>query len=161
MTAARHSRWVIWVTLLVGAMLGVMSLPDSLAYFRPAWVVLITMFWMLAQPEDCGLLFAWINGILLDVLYGTVLGQHAMAMVFVALAVAQFERRLRMSVWWQQSVIVLLIVSFYQMVILWIGSATGRLHPDFVYLLPAVTSAIVWPWLVAFLHVVRRRTSVI
>ena len=33
-----------------------------------------------------GLFFAWINGILLDVLYGTVLGQHAMAMLFVALA---------------------------------------------------------------------------
>ncbi len=152
-----HGQWLIWVSVFIGAVLSVMPLPALLASFRPAWIALLVIFWMLMLPTYLGLFFAWMCGILLDALYGTVFGHHGMAMLFTGVMVAQLEKRLRMSIWWQQSVIVLMIVAIYQLTLLWIGSATGRITPSFVYLWPALSSAIVWPWLAAFLNVTRRR----
>ena len=122
---------------------------------------LVVIFWILALPQYYGLFFAWIAGLIMDVLYGTVFGQNAMAMLFMALAINQLHRRLRMYPWWQQCFMVLVIVGLYQLTVLWIGNATGRVNPSLLYLLPSVSSALLWPWMAALLHSLRRRFIVI
>ncbi|CAM3790307.1 rod shape-determining protein MreD [Parendozoicomonas haliclonae] len=156
-----HAHWLVWLTTFFAAVLSILPLPDVIAPGRPAWVPLVVIFWMLALPQYYGLFFAWIIGVLMDALHGTVFGQHAMAMLFMAMAVTQLHRRMKMYPWWQQSFMVVVIIGLYQLAILWIGNATGRLNPTLLYLLPAVTSALLWPWLAALFHSLRRRFIVI
>ena len=156
-----HAHWLVWLTTLIAAVLSVLPMPELLAIGRPAWVPLVVIFWILALPQHYGLFYAWIVGLFMDVLHGTVFGQTSMAMLFMALAVNQLYRRLKMYPWWQQCFMVLVIVGLYQLTILWIGNATGRLSPSLLYLVPSITSAMLWPWLAAFLHGLRRRFIVI
>ena len=156
-----HAHWLVWLTLLLAAVLSLLPLPAWLSYARPSWIPMVAIFWILVLPQYYGLFFAWALGLVMDLLYGTVFGQHAMAMLFMALAVNQLHRRLRMYPWWQQSFMVLFITGLYELTVIWVGSATGRLAPSLLYLLPAVTSAILWPWLAAIMHSFRRRFIVI
>ena len=66
----------------IGAfMLAIMPLPDWAVEFRPDWVTLVLIYWAMAVPTRVGVTVAWFAGLLLDVSYGTLMGQHAVGMV--------------------------------------------------------------------------------
>ena len=73
----------ISLTLLLGMVLSVLPLPDfvppELGFVRPDWVAMVLIYWILALPHRVGLITAWIAGLGMDVLLGTLLGQHALS----------------------------------------------------------------------------------
>ena len=50
------------------------------APWRPPWVALVLLYWCFAVPERVGVLAGWGCGLVLDVLVGTLVGQHALAL---------------------------------------------------------------------------------
>lgn len=156
-----NAHWIVWMTLLIAFLLSIVPMPVELSLARPAWVPLVMMYWIQALPERFGLLFAFIMGLLLDVFLGTLFGLSAMGMVLVAFIVMGLHRRLRMFPVWQQAFMVFVIIGCYQLLTLWIRSAFGRAAPSLWYLLPSVTSAIIWPWLMAGLRFLRRYFRVV
>jgi rod shape-determining protein MreD len=75
--------FVIFLSLLTGLILMILPLPESVLYYRPHWVALMLIYWSLALPERVGLWFAFFSGIVVDVSQGTLLGQHALALVII------------------------------------------------------------------------------
>ena len=155
-----NGQWLVWLCMIIAGVLSLLPMPAILADGRPAWVAMIVLYWIMVLPQRYGLLFAWIVGLLMDVMMGVVLGQNAIALLIVAMAGQELHRRLKMYPLLQQSLIVLIIIGLYQLTILWISSAVGRIQPSLIYLLPAVTSAVFWPWLSSLLHMLRRRFAV-
>lgn len=151
-----NAHWVVWMTLLIAALLSIVPLPEWVSIGRPAFVPLVMMFWIQILPERFGLLFAFMVGLLLDVFLGTVFGLSAMGMLLVAFVTAGLHRRLRMFPVWQQSFMVFVIIGCYQLLTLWARSAIGEAAPSLWYLLPSVTSALIWPWLAFVLRFLRR-----
>ncbi len=156
-----NAHWVIWISLLVAALLSIVPIPEWLSVGRPAFVAMVMMFWIQALPERFGLFFAFIVGFLLDVFLGTEFGLSTMGLLLVAFIIAGLHRRLRMFPMWQQAFMVFIIIGCYQLLMLWVRSAIGRSSPSLWYLLPSVTSALVWPWLVMMLNFLRRYFRVI
>ena len=74
---------VIYLTFLVGMILLILPLPDWVRIYRPDWVALILIYWSMALPKRVGLWSALIIGLLVDSLLGTLLGQHALALVVI------------------------------------------------------------------------------
>ena len=72
--------WPVVIFLLVALSLEVAPLPDSAAPWRPPWMALAVIYWSMRQPGRYGVGIAWLIGLLLDVLKGAVLGQHALAL---------------------------------------------------------------------------------
>ena len=71
--------------IVVGVLfLALLPLPDALSAIRPAIYPATVLFWVLMQPASFGLLAAWACGILIDVIYGTPLGEHGEAPVMAA-----------------------------------------------------------------------------
>jgi len=62
---------------------------------------------------------------------------------------------------WQQSLVMLPILGIAQKVALWLNSLAGNRPPTLLYLLPAVISAVLWPWVFSVLRGVRRRFHVL
>lgn len=159
-----HGLWVIALTVFVAMILSVVSLPETVpvqvGYLRPEWIVLVLLYWVIALPHRVGILFAWFVGLLTDVLWGDLLGQHAMAFMIIAYIGQNLYQRLRMFTVWQQSLIIFAIVGLNQLINFWIESIAGPAVWSMWYLLPAVVSALLWPWVFLILRYLRRVFSV-
>lgn len=151
--------WTVWLLLIVGVMLSLIPLPDSVVIFRPMWVALFLAYWLLSLPHKVGMLTAWVLGILLDVLQGTLLGQNALALTLIAFLLMTLQQRMRMFPLWQQSMVLLVVFGLSQLVLLWLHALTGSRVSTLTFLMPALTSAALWPLVSFILHKIQRRLN--
>ena len=162
--ARMNGIWVIGLSLVAAMSLAVVSLPESipseLGYLRPEWVTLVIVYWVIALPNRVGIVVAWAIGLLMDVLLGTLLGQHAIAYMIVAYIAYTLYQRLRMFAIWQQSLVIFVIVGLNQLINFWIESIAGIVDWTMWYFLPSVISALVWPWVFLLLRFMRRSFNV-
>ncbi|MEK1939199.1 MAG: rod shape-determining protein MreD [Pseudomonas sp.] len=155
-----NNGWVIWFTLGLALLLSVAPLPDFMEVGRPLWPALILTYWVLALPHRVGMTTAWLLGIGVDVLYGTLLGQNALILTLITFLVLSLHQRLRMFPMWQQSLVLLVVFGLAQLVQLWLNALTGNRPPTLAFVLPALVSALLWPWVSVFLRGVQKRLNV-
>jgi rod shape-determining protein MreD len=160
MSSRSNATWVVIVTLALALTLAVWQLPDAWAPFWPRWAVLVTIYWCLALPHRIGIGIAWVVGLLLDVLAGTMLGEHALALALVAFLVVKLHLQVRAFPLWQQTLTVALLIVLYQLILYWIDGAIGLPARPLARWLPVLTSLLVWPWLMSLLRHLRRRFRV-
>lgn len=158
--ARPRNGWVIWFSLALALLLSVAPLPDFLEVGRPLWPALILTYWVLALPHRVGMTTAWLLGLGVDVLYGTLLGQNALILTLITFLVLNLHQRLRMFPMWQQSLVLLVVFGLAQLVQLWLNALTGNRPPTLAFVLPALVSALLWPWVSVFLRGVHARLNV-
>lgn len=151
---------LIWSTLLVALLFSILqihtSLPDIFSWLRPHWVALVLLYWLMALPEHTGVVTAWMAGLLLDSVTGSLLGQHALGMVGLAWVGLSFYERLRMYSILQQALVVLFAIALLQMLNLAIDVLARNVEWTFSTLLPSLSSALIWPALFVTLRSLRR-----
>jgi rod shape-determining protein MreD len=143
---------VILLTFLLAYVLAVMPLPLWLQWGRPEWVALTLIYWCIALPHRVGIATGLLLGVGLDVLEGAVLGQNALALVVVALLSLILYQRLRVYSLWQQAAVVFLLAGINQLICQWVQNFQDMSVLPSLFLLPAFSSALVWP---VVLHVLR------
>tara|TARA_R110001592_G_scaffold363371_1_gene685697 strand:- start:318552 stop:319040 length:489 start_codon:yes stop_codon:yes gene_type:complete len=148
-----HGYWLIVTSFLVAYVLAVLPMPQWLMWVRPEWVALILIYWAIALPHRVGILTALALGIMLDALEGAVLGQNAFSLVVVAVLCQTLYQRLRVFSVLQQAGTVFVVIGINQLVCQWVQNLEGIGSPSLLFLLPAVSSALLWP---VVLHVLRR-----
>jgi rod shape-determining protein MreD len=151
--------WAVVLSLIASVMLTSIPLPVWITYWRPAWVALALIYWCIALPERIGVLTGWGIGILLDVLHGSLLGQHALGLAFVAFIAVLYHQRIRVFPLVQQAVVVGSTIFIYQAWLLMIYNTLGSKQYPNSFLLGALTSAVVWPWLFIVLRDLRRHSA--
>ncbi len=148
--------WVIVASLLIAATLAVLPLPAWLMWARPEWLALILIYWSIALPHRVGVLTAAVTGLGLDLLEGAPMGQNALALILVASLCGVLYHRMRVFSLWQQAGTVFLLVGSYQLVCQWLQSVEGVALRTSMILLPALTSALLWPLVLHTLRGLRR-----
>ena len=151
---------VVFVSLCVAMTLMILPLPDWARPFRPQWVTLILIYWVLALPHGIGVGVGFLVGIAVDVLTGTLLGQHALSFSVVAYATVKLHQRVRVFPLWQQSLVVLLFLVSEHLIALWVIGATHKQPPGLIYWIVPLLGAILWPWVFVLMRDVRRRFRV-
>jgi rod shape-determining protein MreD len=147
-------------SFLFAIMLAILPLPNYITIFFPLWLPLVVIYWTLTLPHRISLGIAWLLGLLLDSLYGTVLGEHALALTIVAYLVEKFYRQIRMYPVLQQGLCIFVFLLIYQGLLLWVQGVVGQMPNAHWFWIPPATSMIVWPWLVMLLRSWRRRSEV-
>lgn len=137
--------WPVLLALLVALSLEVAPLPASVDILRPPWMALTLIFWSMRQPGRFGVGVAWTMGLVLDVLTGSVLGQHALMLALSTYLTITFYQRLRVFPIWQQTLAVTGIISLYTLIGFWIDGMTSDLDGGVLRLMPIVSGLIVWP----------------
>jgi rod shape-determining protein MreD len=155
-----RSRLVIAITFLVAIILSILPGPDWAEQFRPNWVSLVLIYWCMATPQRVGVGTGWTVGLILDVLYGSLLGQQAIAKTLLAFLTLKLHLQLRMFPRWQQAVSVLVLIVLNHLLILWIKSLVGQTTVNLSNWTPSITSMLIWPWLFIILRDIRRRWHV-
>ena len=157
----RHGRWVIAATFVIALLLTALPMPESAASWRPAWVALVLVYWCMAAPERVGVVVGWVAGLLLDVMTGTLLGQHALGMSVLAYVTHHTHRRVRVLPLWRQGITVFVLLFLYQALVLWSNGIRGLPVEAPAYWTSPLVSTLLWPWIFVVLRVVRRRYAVV
>lgn len=152
--------WVIWLSFALALLLSVASMPKFMEIGRPLWLALFLTYWVLALPHRVGMATAWCIGLLADVLNGSLLGQNALILTLITFLVMTLHQRLRMFPMWQQSTVLLVVFGLAQLVQLWLNALTGSRPPTLAFVLPALVSALLWPWVCVMLRAAHQRLSV-
>lgn len=145
------------ITVIAALMLAIMPLPDWAVKFRPDWVTLVLIYWVLAFPFKVGVTIAWLTGLLLDVSYGTLMGQHAIGMVLVIYIIHIQHLRLRVASLLQQAIVIFLLLLMKQLLTLWVDGMLGHAPDNWLYFMPTITSTLLWPWTYLILRDVHRK----
>lgn len=149
--------WVIIVTFFIAYLLAIVPFPEWAMNYRPEWVPLVLIYWVMALPYRAGIGSAWIAGLVLDILEGSILGLNALALVIIAYITLSLHRRLRMFSLLQQSGLVGVLVGLNLVMCHWLRIISGQSVPgNQLYLLAAATSIAVWPFLFQILRQLRR-----
>ncbi len=157
---ALRGRLTLIVTFVVALILSVLPMPRWAEQFRPDWVGLALIYWCMATPHRVGVGTGWLLGLVQDVLYGSLLGQHALAKAVVAYVTLRLHLQLRMFPRWQQSVAVLGLLALNQLVVIWIRGSIGQAPQTLTYWTSIIVGMLIWPWLFVILRDVRRRGKV-
>lgn len=138
---------LIYGSLIVAIMLLMMPMPDWTVWLRPAWVLMVLIFWTMMTPTLVSVGTAWVVGLIIDLLTGTLLGEHALGFTIIIYFVSNLTIRLRMSPLLQQGITVFLFTLIYLFIIYCVQGFTGQLPSSHLYWLSAITSMVLWPWL--------------
>ena len=152
--------WMI-VSVMLALILTLLPLPIWADWWRPEWVPLVVIYWSLVLPHRFSVGFAWIIGLLLDAVGGTLLGEQALALAVVAYITVKLHRRIRVFPLWQQSVTVFGLIAIFESIIFLIQGLIGQLPELVHYWLPSVSSMLLWPWVLFALRNGRRRFQII
>lgn len=146
---------VIYLALLTALVLSAMPLTETLAPFRPNWVALIVLYMAIYTPRQYVLTSALITGLIMDALFATPLGQHALALIIASYAPHKLHLRLMLVPIWQSTATALVFIAIYQFVLFWVNGATNNDVGAAFYLWPLVSAIIVWPITMVILDTLR------
>jgi rod shape-determining protein MreD len=156
-----HATWVIALSLFIGFLLAIVPFPDWAMNYRPEWIPMVLIYWAMALPYRIGIGWAFVVGLLLDILEGSILGVNALALVMIAYITLSLHQRLRMFSTVQQAGLVFALVGLNLMVCHWLLIITDQTVPsNLMFLMAALTSALIWPSLFQLLRHSRRSFDV-
>lgn len=147
----------VYLSLILGLILMILPLPDWVQAYRPNWVALILIYWSMALPKKVGLWFALFTGLLLDTLHGTLLGQHALALVIIIYINLNLYQRIRVLSLPQQSFYVFSLLFINQATVAWVEGIMGRPSPLVAFIGAPVIGMLIWPWAFVILRDIRRK----
>jgi rod shape-determining protein MreD len=161
--ARRDRLSIIFVTLAVAMLLSLVPVPALLDSMWPYWVALVMIYWCLETQDLVSLGLAFLTGLVLDLLTGSLLGLHALSLVIIVYLATRFRARLRFFPPWQQALSVLALLMNDRIILLWIISLSGEPLPSLEFWLPPITGTLLWPWLFLLLDryrgVMRHRSA--
>ena len=149
--------WVIVLSFFLAYLLAIVPFPDWAMSYRPQWVAMVLIYWVMALPYRVGIGSAWFVGLILDILKGSVLGLNAIGLVIVAYVTLSLHLRFRMFSSIQQSGFVLVLIGINLFICYWLEVITGYTSAsDMMFIMGALTSAVLWPSVFQILRQTRR-----
>ncbi|OTG63464.1 rod shape-determining protein MreD [Acinetobacter silvestris] len=86
---------VIIFSVVICSILVVYPLSYAIAGWRPLFMLMLMLFWVLCQPTWCGVWFAFAMGLFTDLLFDAPLGLNALSYVVIAFTTRYFIRERR------------------------------------------------------------------
>lgn len=140
-----NARWLLPLSFLITFVLMVYPLPMEWRWLRPELVALLAVYWVLTYPLQLGVGMAFIVGLLQDLIQGSVLGQHALALVVAVYLCQLSAQRLRTYGMVQQMMWVFALILLHEAFLYWVSLLAGREAKMAYFWVPALLSALLWP----------------
>ena len=108
---------IILITIILGLFISLITLP--LGYYAPEWMLLIIIYWAIALPSNNKLFIAFLTGIIVDIVYGQVLGIYSLFYVLIIYIILRLYNSLRYMTIAQQAVVLFIFIFTKQHLLVW------------------------------------------
>ncbi len=136
----------ITISVFAAIILALWPIPAEIKWARPEFGVLVLFFWMRVWSFRLGLVFAWITGLVFDLLRGDVACQSALGMTMIAYLVLVYHEMINRATLVTEMLILAGLMLVYLLAGFWVSALAG----DFVwrteYLAVVVSTSLCWPF---------------
>ena len=153
----RGLNWLFWGGIAASFLLQLAPVPAVLLPFKPYWLALVLIYWMIELPERVPLGLCFALGLVADLIGGEVLGEQALRLCILCFIVLRFRSRLRFFPMWQQTLAVLALLLNDRIVYLMVHAIAGDPPPGLDFWFAPITGVLAWPWLFLLLDDLRAR----
>ncbi|MFW1754929.1 rod shape-determining protein MreD [Acinetobacter wanghuae] len=141
----RDPLFAIIISVVLASMLMVYPLSYSTSGWRPLFMLMVMLFWVLCQPTWCGIWFAFGTGIFADLLLDAPLGLNALSFTIIAFS-ARFLTRERRILTFANIWIITILAMVVHLMILFFAQVFSGVQFSFPrHWLPLITSVTIWP----------------
>ncbi|TZF81917.1 rod shape-determining protein MreD [Cognatilysobacter lacus] len=140
-----YPRWILYASLAAALLLGLLPLPLALQTLRPFWVALVLAYWLIEDPDRVGLGFAFLLGLVADIVDGGLLGEQALRLVILAFIVQRFRARLRFFPLSQQALTLGALLVNDRIVSAGLHAALGEPVLPMAYWAATIVGMLLWP----------------
>ena len=147
--------WLLPASVVVALLLGLLPLPASLLPLRPYWLALVVAYWVIEDPDRAGLGFAFIVGVLADLVFGSLLGEQALRLVVMAFILQRFRARIRFFPMSQQALAIGGLLLNDRIVTAGLHIALGIQPLPTMFWLAPLTGMLLWPPVFVLLDALR------
>lgn len=145
-----HLYSIMLLSFIIASVLSVYPLSASIAVFRPMWLIIALIFWLIFQPTLVGVWLAFTVGLVADLLTDSPMGQQAFCAILVAFFIkfiSGYLKKLSATSVWLLATACLFI---YQISLIFLHLVTqGVFVPQLLY--SVLISTLVWHLWVAVL----------
>jgi len=149
--------FLLWASLVLAFVLTLLPMGELIRPLSPYWVAMVMIYWALEGNRLRGLGQAFAIGILLDVLTGSLLGQHALSLLIISFLLERFRNQLRFFPPWQQAAAVMALLMNDRVVQLWVVLFGQEPWPPMLWWLAPLLGTVVWPWMFLGFDKLRQR----
>lgn len=149
-------RTFILLSIAAALFLNLLPYPHWILAIKPDFAALVVLYWCIHQPRKVGFTTAFVAGILMDVIDGVLLGQHALAYSVLAYAGIVLHKRIQMLSMRDQIYHVIALILINDIIVLAIRMTAGAGFPSVWYFIGAPLSGLLWPPLIYLLTLPQR-----
>lgn len=141
----RHTSLIsVYLSLLLALLCQLFPWVGQGVIFRPDFMLVVILYWLLRAPNFCNVGTAWIAGLLVDLATGSLLGQNALSFSITAFIALSYQRRLVLFNTWQLVGYVAALLIFERVLILLLKLFEGNEAPGWHYFWPIMTGLLLW-----------------
>lgn len=135
---------MIYLSLLAALLCQLFPWTGQGIIFRPDFMLVILLYWLLRAPYLCNVGTAWFAGLLVDLATSGLLGQYALAFTLTAYIALSYQSRIVLFNRWQLASYVFSLLVFERITLLIIKLLAGHENPGLHYFWPVLTGMLLW-----------------
>jgi rod shape-determining protein MreD len=143
--------------LLFAIILNILPLPNIIDSCRPPILLLFLIYCSLAYPDNINLTYAFISGLILDILLIMPLGYNALCFTVTIYLIMLYYPQIRLQSNWNKMFSLLLILIPYFLSSTFINSILKIDYSIVNVIISIVLSVIIWPSLFNMLRFIRQK----
>ncbi|OOF71277.1 rod shape-determining protein MreD [Rodentibacter caecimuris] len=153
-------QWLaIFCFFIIALVMELAPWPTNFQDFKPSWLVLVLLYWVLAIPNKVSIGWAFILGLVWDLVLGSILGIHSLVLAIAFYFIAKNYLILRNLSLWFQSVLVVFFIFSIRLMIFLIEFLINNAYFNWQEIWGALASGILWPWVFLFMRKIRRKVG--
>jgi rod shape-determining protein MreD len=129
---------------------------QNLFFLWPDFTAVVLLYWCVQQPLKVGFFSAVMLGVLMDVAYGSLFGEHILAYSILAYLGLMLSRRIRRFSLGYQMLHVVPVLIVPALIILMIRLVSGAQAPGWSFFSPPLIGALLWPIIATLLQLPQR-----
>ena len=157
MVTSKKIHFIATTLLIFGVLLNILPVPETLLSKTPPILLLILVYLTIAFPNHINLTYAFISGLVFDILYHTPLGYNALCHTITRFLILLYYPQIRLQSNWNKVFSLLIILIPYFLISTIVNSMLSIEYNIFDICISIFISILIWPGLFNMLRFIRQK----